>query len=367
MITYFLSFAASVVQVLYIPILSVYALEIGIKTHEIGFISGIAALTYALTAPFSHLSAGRIGEKWTITYSLALLSISCAFLMLVREIIGLALVAIFSLLAYAVFWPAIESLISREGGSVSAFATSWSSGALAGSLLTGPLIVAPKAPVFLTLSLFSGVLALISLKLRGERRVIDLPKIADLIRGLREIPDAWAWAFSYAVFQGALFTFYPVLIELRGLPEWYASLAFFLMIGARTFIFSFKNKLPQILHSLYTGLALLSSGILLPITHDPYIVAALSTLFGAGVGILYAESLSKAFSSRVEKRSAYTGLFESSIGLGYTAGPIVAGLTSVSCLEAAIPVATIISIIVSCIPWNRFIKATSAKNFYFRE
>ena len=357
MIAYFLSFAASVVQVLYISILSVYALEIGIKTYEIGFISGIAALIYALTAPFSHLSAGRIGEKWTIAYSLALLSVSCALLTLVREIIGLALVAILSLLAYAIFWPAIESLISREGGSVSSFGTSWSSGALAGSLLTGPLMAAPKAPLFLALSLFSGILAMTSLKLKGERRDIDLPKVADLIKGLRDIPDAWAWAFSYAVFQGALFTFYPVLIELRGLPEWYASLVFFLIIGARTFIFSFKNKLPQLFHSLYIGLALLSSGMLLLITYNPYIIATLSTLLGAGVGILYAESLSKAFSSKVEKRSAYTGLFESSIGLGYTVGPIVAGLASVLSLEATIPVATIISIVVSCIPWSKFIKS----------
>lgn len=365
MIAYFLSFAASVIQVLYIPILSVYALEIGIKTYEIGFISGIAALTYALTAPFSHLSTGRIGEKWTIAYSLALLSISCAFLMLVREIIGLALVAIFSLLAYAVFWPAIESFISGKGGSVSSFATSWSSGALVGSLLMGPLMAAPKAPLFLALSLFSGTLALISLKLKGERRVVDLPKVADLTKSMREVPDAWAWAFSYAVFQGALFTFYPVLIELRGLPEWYASLVFFLMIGARTFIFSFKDKLPQILYSLYAGLAFLSPGILLPLTNNPYIIAALSTLLGAGVGILYAESLSKAFSSKVEKRGAYTGLFESSIGLGYTAGPIIAGLVSALCLEAAIPVAAVISIIVSCIPWSKITRKPPAKENVF--
>jgi len=360
MITYFLSFAASIIQVLYIPILSVYALEIGIKTHEIGFISGIAALTYALTAPFSHLSAGKIGEKWTIAYSLALLSISCALLIFAREIISLTLVVIFTLFAYAVFWPALESLISREGGSVSSFATSWSSGALVASLLTGPLMAVPKAPLFAALSLFSGVLSLISLRLKGGKKAVDLPRVEDLIKGLKDIPEAWAWAFSYAIFQGALYTFYPVVIELRKLPEWYASLAFFLMVGARTLIFSIKEKLPRILHSLYSGLALLSSGILLSIVHNPFLIAILSTLFGAGIGILYAESLSRAFSSKFEKRSAYTGLFESSVGFGYMVGPIVAGLISTLCLEAAIPAAAITSILIACIPWSRLCK--SSKN-----
>ena len=212
---------------------------------------------------------------------------------------------------------------------------------------------APKKAIFTGFSLLSAVLSVLSLKLGRRREIVNMPKVGDLVKGVKDVPEAWAWAFSYAAIQGAVFTFYPLLVEIQNFPRWYASLLFFLLVGARTLTFSLREKLPQFLKSPYAGATLLSPGILLPLAYDATSTAILAALIGVGAGILYGESLSKAFSSSLEKRSAYTGLFESFIGFGYTAGPLIAGLASTLYLDAAIPAAALASIAVACTPWRK--------------
>ncbi len=347
---YATSLVASILQILHIPLISVYALEIGLSPYEIGLIGGVSALMYALLAPFTGFISNRVGERRAITLSLAGLGFSYSLLNFARDFWSLIAVVVLSLAAYATFWPSMESLISHGGGSVSAFSTAWSSGSILGSLLVSPLLPIPKAGVFTGISASFASLAVFSLTFISKATVNRGPDLKDVCRGIVGAPKAWLWAFSYAASQGAVYTFYPVIVEVEGMPIWYVSLCFLSLMCARTIMFSFRDRLPRPLRSSYHLGPLLAFGVLLPFFRDALGVLLSSALLGLLAGALYGEALSIAFSSNPEKRGIYTGLFESFIGFGYAAGPVVAGIASTASLTASIPVAMVLSLATTYLP-----------------
>ncbi len=340
---YLLSFIISILMSLHIPIIAVYALEIDIPPYEIGLISGFGSLVYALSSPLSGIISSRVGEKWTIIISFTLLSLSYILFLSAKNSAVLTAIFALSLLAYAIFWPAVESFVSHSGGSVAAFSSAWSSGTIVGSIIVSPLIIVPKSIVFLGMSIATLALVSAAAKLgRVDTEVYTL-SLSDIARGILGAPHAWIWAFSYSAILGSIFAFYPIIVEVWSLPVWYVSLVFFSVTGARTLTFMFYNVLPAVVASPIAGSLFIASGFILPYIRDPPLVVLSSLIVGAGVGILYGRALSVAFHSGSRDRRIYTGLFESFIGFGYTVGPVIAGVASTLSLDLAIPTATLVS------------------------
>ena len=342
-----LCFAVSVLMGLHIPLISIYASRLGAPPSIVGLICGLGPVLYAVIALLSGLVAGRLGERGIIALSLGILALSYASLPLVGDVATLAVVASLPATAYAAFWPSVESLFSRRGGSVAAFSTSWSAGTIAGSLLATPAILALERALW-TMAALSALSIPLALSLGGRGGSSgEAVSLRDLVRSARDLPHSWAWAFSYAATLGAVFAFYPLLVEDWGLPVWYVSLALFSLVGARTLVFSLCSRVPGPLS--LAGSLLLASAALIPLARDPATLSIASAIAGAGTGLLYAESLSSAFSSDPQRRSVYTGLFESFIGLGYAAGPAIAGAASSLSLGLAIPAAAALSSLISCL------------------
>jgi len=304
----------------------VYALSIGASLLEIGLVCGLSPVIYTIFAAFAGFFLQRIREGKAVLLSMFLL-LFYFILPFTSSVYFLAVVALILVLGYAIFWPAVESIISHIEGSVSKFSTSWSTGSLVGSLLVSPLLLLGIRKAFIAL----GLTSLASLLLTFNIKVYypsTLPSFKKFLNSLSDIPWAWLWAFSYSTAQGVVFTYYPVIVEVLGFSTWLISLSLFSTVFFRTLVFVFYSKLPRYLrNSTIAGLLILFPSIL-PFTNNPVIVSFASIMLGIGAGILYNNSLENVFKSSKESRVIYTSLFESFIGLGYSIGPILAGVVS---------------------------------------
>ncbi|HDD34158.1 MAG TPA: hypothetical protein ENG30_03295, partial [Thermofilaceae archaeon] len=151
-VSYVISFTASVLQVVYLPLFSVHALRVGVRGEEIGLISGLSALVYAVVTPLAGSVSDMLGVARTTASSLFILSVSYAFLPSLRDAIALTLISLVVYLSYALLWPSIEAMIAQEGGSTSNFSASWSMGTLLGSALVSYLLQLPENISFTLLS-----------------------------------------------------------------------------------------------------------------------------------------------------------------------------------------------------------------------
>ena len=350
-ISYLLSFVASILQILYIPTLSMIVLQHSYTTLDIGLISGAASVIYTAGSAFSSMVTRTKGEKNVITLSLVLLLLSYILMSYVHSREGIFFTAAIGLLSYSLFWPSIETIISTNKGSVSAFSFSWSSGTLFGSILASLTIIVDAETLLKSYALLTLTMIIFSLKLSNNVKKIDeKPNLSDMIKALTKLASSWKLSFAYAASLGGILAYYPVIVEVNSFPVWNVSTLFFSMILARTIIFFLYDRIKGTsLKPLY-GSALLLASLAIPFIPDALAVVFLGVLAGCGQGILYAISLEKAFTTEEHLRTVYTGLFEASIGLGYSLGPLIGGIFSQPLIELSIIASTLLAIIISLLP-----------------
>lgn len=348
LLSYAISFSASVLQILYLPLLSVYALRIGIGEDKIGLISGVGALIYALVTPLAGSASSQLGVPRTLMLSLLALSASYAVLPYLRDAPSLAMISLLAYLSYALLWPSLESIIAQEGGSTSNFSASWSTGTLLGSALVSFLLQLPESMCFSLLS--ASILPFIPLVARARvAHHRDEVRLSDAVEAAASLFNHLKLSFAYAASLGGVLAFYPLIVETRTLPVWLVSLSLFTMIGARTITFITYSLLPEAVKGRpILGALLLAPLATLPYLNEPPLVAAVSVLAGIGQGLLYTTALNEVFTKG--GRGAHTGVFESSIGLGYVSGPIIAGMASRVALELSIPAAVAVAVTASLLP-----------------
>ncbi len=321
---YAASFVASVLQVLYLPALSLYLSEMGYGAGEVGLISGGASLLYALGAASSGLATWRAGSRGVAVASSTLLSVSYLALAFLDERAAV-LAAGLGMLSYALFWPSVELGVAAGGGNARWFSFSWSLGTVAGSLVVPLLLGADLRHVFLAFTGLAVAMAAAATRIpqeRGERPAFE---------GVRRLWRTWLGAFTYAASLGGILVYYPLYVEARSLPAVYAGLLLFSVLAARTLAFMLVDPGHR---ALLAAPLLLGAGAIVPWA-PPLLLVAAGAAVGAGEALVYSAALNRALEAR---GALYTGLFEASIGLGYAAGPILGGLAASFSLPAALAV-----------------------------
>lgn len=352
-ISYILSFVASVLQVLYLPTLSIMILHQGYTTLDIGLIGGISSIIYTLGSISSGLVTKRLGEKNTVAVSLLLLFASYITMPFSHNWESIALKASVGLFSYSLFWPSLESIISTNHGSVSMFSFSWSSGTLFGSTLATLILIIDLRTMLASYAVVSALMVIASLEISHVRSKTSYDiSINDIVNGIFRLVGSWKLSFAYAASLGGILAYYPVIVEVKSFPVWNVSTLLFSMILARTIIFFLYDRIKGTsLKPLY-GSALLLAPLAIPFIPNTLAVVSLGVFAGCGQGILYAISLEKAFTTEEHLRTVYTGLFEASIGLGYSLGPLIGGIFSQPLIELSIITSTLLAIIISLLPLN---------------
>lgn len=346
---------------LFIPLL---AAELHASAFEIGVVGGAANAVYA----FMPFVMGRLSDRGSvrklfITLSFAILSVVSTLYFLANSPMTLIVLRLFEGVGWAMLWPSIEASLTHNTTVdprkiLTIFNLSWSSAAAAGPLFGSIIAFALSVRDSFLISSFvleaALVLNIVALfRSRGVDHVNAMSNFAgsesEFYRHDRSIsPAFYVLAMVLcAISFGVMFTFFPPYGKSLGIS--------ILLIGVAPFAYGFFRFMMYLLtvkenfrhflikpenraRNVFVALALLCLSSLLITMHDAsgalYIFAF--ALGGMGYSIVYSISLVAILAeSRPEKMGSSAGLFESSIGMGASSGPILAGLISGSSLSMA--------------------------------
>lgn len=338
---YGLSFTMSIVQVLHMPLLSIYGLSLGLEASQIGFALSLGSAIYVIVTLLAGVINGKLSPAKTMILSSTFLAVTYLVAPHAKDIAGFALLSCAASFSYGLFWPSVEAIIASMGGSASLFSFSWSSGTLIGSLASSAIISLSPILFFYYISASLALLSVFQVIYTSRLRVgteafsprVFLTELRGLYRHLR-------FSLIYASSMGSVLSFYPIIVEEGELPIVYISISLFAIIALRTLIFLIfdKTSLPCKEH---IGVSLVSLIAVLPFIRDTLLLALVAGLIGAGQGLLYGVALEETF-KRCGSKSVCTGLFEGCIGIGYVIGPLVSGLASVYSLDLALPAVVLV-------------------------
>lgn len=343
------SFNANLILPLYSVFLPLLAYALNASPFEVGLVGGAANAVYC----FMPFVMGRFADNTTVrrffvTASFVLLSIISVSYIYVENPVTLIALRVFEGMGWAMLWPAIEAAIrdstTDARRALSIFNFTWSGSAAIGPLI-GSLIVFVSSirQAFVVSSAVMIVTLLLNLGPLFARRgngviVLRTKPISDHVQtpryGARLYVPSMVLA---AVSVGVLYTF---------LPEYAKSIHIsILLVGAATFTFGFTRFLVylltvrerfrySLLHSknrarnVVISLVVLSLSSLLMLVHDHsglLYIASYGT-GGACFSVVYAVSQASVIAeAEPDKVGRGAGMFESSIGIGQSLGPVIGG------------------------------------------
>lgn len=330
-VSYTVSFLISLLAAITVPIIPMLAINFSASQFELGLIVGSASLVYVPTTLFvGHFSdmfgRKRIIEISLILYSIALLiyyfSFSWHFLLLGKLLEGFSL---------AMLWPPIEALLSNtsedQTKTNSIFGISWSLGSVLGSFISWFFLdFLGKKTAFIA-NFFVVVLCLLLFfvfsedEFKAEKAPQEINNFKlNLLQELNLIIPSFMYSFT----QGIVTSFYPAFIDLLKLGNALIIVSLTTMMLARTFTFYFLGKLGKTINKKIGNILCLSI-VLLPFGTNILYVAVISSLLGFGLGVLYYSGLREALNKDSLSKGKFTGLFESTIGMGYLISSLLGG------------------------------------------
>lgn len=343
------SFNANLILPLYAVFLPLLAYALKANLFEVGLVGGAANAVYCFM-PFlmGHFADRANARRFFVTASFVLLSVISISYIYVYNPVTLIVIRVFEGVGWAMLWPAVEAAIrdstSDARRALSIFNFTWSGAAAIGPLIGSAIVfVSTIREAFVVSSVVMIVTLLLNLaplvmKRGNDVNVVRTSPISDHIQTPRYGARLYVPSMILAaVSVGVLYTF---------LPEYAKSIHLsILLVGAATFVFGFTRFLvyvltvrerfrSSLLHSknrarnVVISLIILSLSSLLMLVRDP---SGLLYIASYGVGgvcysIVYAVSQASVIAeAQPEKVGRSAGMFESSIGIGQSLGPVIGG------------------------------------------
>ncbi|MGI0078287.1 MAG: MFS transporter, partial [Nitrososphaerales archaeon] len=352
---------------LFLPIL---AFEIGATTFEVGLVGGAENIVYAFMPFFmGHFTDRGRSRRFFIVSAFAMLAVVSLFYSIASNPIALIVARLFEGLGWAMLWPAIESSITigtfGDSHALSLFNSSWSGGAAIGPLAGGFLIAFGSMRfAYVATTIMLGIALLVNLISTIRNREVNgtnnhksesysfvsaLKNVFQSQDKKRNFQTRFYVSSLVLAFMtvGVLYTFFGPYAKTLGMsillisaPPFFFGLLRFLIYLVTTHR-GFRSRLldpTRRNRTVFVALLIACSSTLLMLVRDPsgelYFVAF--GLFAAGFSVVYFVS-QVTMIAEVEKTQMGTraGVFESVVGLGSAAGPIIAGAISSSSLGLA--------------------------------
>ena len=351
------SFVANLILPIFYLFLPLLAYRLGASVFEIGLVGGASNAVYSF-APFvmGHYSDRRGARKFFIAASFAVLTAVSILYTVIDSPVALIGTRVLEGVGWAMLWPAIEAAISNDVSgdskrSLSIFNLTWSFAAALGPLVGSALIflVSIRFAFVVTSVILLGTLVmnLISIRSKSVPEVRPKPEHHARIGEGSIITNSRIGASFYlistalaAVSSGVLFTFFSPYARSIGISILLIGVVTFVYGGARFFVYmltardGFRNFLLNPSNrkkNMLVALVVMSLSSLLIMIHDSsgLIYSAAYAIVGAGYSVVYAVSQAVLVAeASPEKAGKGAGLFESSIGVGASIGPILAGSIS---------------------------------------
>lgn len=327
------------------PIVPVFARDqLAADYSQVGLIGTINYLPYMFAPFFFGMLLDRLNKSYMLVSGVLLNMFSIFMLSTVQSVPEIMLYRTLAGVAHALFWPSAEVLVStnttpdRRVKSISTFIAAWILG-----FMVGPLIGKLILDVFNYIMLFqlaaaimaAGMVPSMLLRRYGWPAVQkDLEVRAGTVQIMREVaarPTLSSVILYYAITFGVVLAVLPAYMYEASLTSQDIEVLFFLFGISRFATLMFVPRI-SVYGVLALALAVLATAIamLLAFVFTSFLSFAIAiALVGLATSIFYPVTFSLVTRDTPSGQiGAKLGIYNALFGSGWTAGPIVAGLSS---------------------------------------
>jgi len=316
----------------------------GASPFVVGLIGAAGGAIYSFMPFVYGKLSDRFNRKAFVVGSLISYGFSSLLYSLIEEPLLLVFIKILEWSSFAAFWPAAEALIADSSDlkleeALKRFNISWGTATVIGPLLGGAFISSwsIRAPFHfaLVVSWLFGLLSLAvvtdpSRRLGGETN--EAEKSGDDVDDQGSIVTALVSIFLFSSVVGIILSLFPSYAVDLEIPPFEIGLITLIFGASQVVTFHQANRIGgrlKMLRMFLLGTTALAIGSLTAFyaSNVPLFVFCF-IVFGFGAGISYAASISFILRRWRSSRGYAAGVFESLIGLGYFAGPLIGGIVS---------------------------------------
>lgn len=319
--------------------LSVYlpyrAFQLGADSVTAGIIGGASSVVYMFMPFTMGRLSDRLGGKTVFLAGAATLSLVSLSYFLLTNLGLIIMIRIIEGIGWAMIWPPLESMASSDINNayrnLARFNISWGLGAaVAPGLGSVVAEVSGIKYVFLSISLLMLIALILSatLNARTTKRINEednkmMIKLSILI--------PLYFTMTYGIVTNVITTFFPKYAAISALSdvEWGSIISFLLFARLLAFIVA-ENVRRKIgiknMFAPFSFLSLFFPCLGLFVGSNFLILATSAAITGFSIGLVYAATLNKVMIDSFGGKGMAAGMFESSIGMGTLAGPLLAGV-----------------------------------------
>ncbi len=331
---------------LLIPIMSLYALELGASVGTVGIIVGLYSIVNIPANVFFGRLVDRLGYKLLLVIGLLGDATGMFLYSLCCIPVHLVLVRIFHGITGGIFGPATMSAVahqaaeSRQGRAMAFYGISLGSATLVGFGLSG--IIASRLGYNMVFQIGAGLLvgaALLSLLLLGKWKTNVIKreasggegwgKLGDLL-SRRGLITPYCAIFAQYFSFGCIVTLLPVYVKNLGMDAFHVGMlltAFAVMfIIVQLPLGNLSDRLGRFwLSSIGLVLGIIALLLITSLTSFTWLVVVMA-IYGVGYGAIFPSiSAMVAENTTAEERGMATGIFHALLTAGVAVGAVIAG------------------------------------------
>jgi MFS family permease len=329
------------------PIVPVFSRDVLAADYsEVGLIGMVNYLPYMFAPLFVGILLDRVNKSYILLAGVMLNTFSVFMLSTVQSVPEIMLFRMLAGVAHALFWPSSEVLISTNSApttrvkGIAIFTGAWVAGFMVGPLIGKVVLDAYDYSLLFQLSAVAvgtGVVPTVLLRRHGwpepGQKEIEI-RASSLVQVARETaryPAASAVLLYYALTFGVVLAVYPAYMSESSLSNQDIEIMFFVFGASRFTTLFFVNRISKY-GTLALALAVASAAVGMVIS---FAFVSLASFAAALVLIGFATSIFYPVTFNIVTRDTpqgqvgqRLGVYETLFGVGWTAGPIAAGLSS---------------------------------------
>ena len=324
------------------PILPVFAKNvIGATYAELGVIGLANFLPYMFIPLFVGLLLNRFNNGYLLSIGVVINSVSVYLLSIAQSVPEIMGFRVLTGIAHAFFWPPCEAIISNvsKGKSrvrnIATFTGFFTTGFMIGPLL-GTVILDSfdlTYRILFEIAAFVLAAAIISSLVVSKNRIKEKHKNFNFssLKKIIEFREVIVMLLFCTSSFGMILTIFPAFLNDRDMSAVNIELLFFIFGISRVSTLVLAGKLAKKTSvTLITATISISLGLFVAFTsHSIFEFALALLLMGYGFSIFFPLTLEIILSkTRKEMSGTMIGAYETTFGIGWAIGPIIAGLIS---------------------------------------
>lgn len=339
MLVFFAAFFVGVSYGSHAPLVPVFAREeINATYLEIGTIGMANYLPYMFMPLLVGILLDRFNRGIIMSIGIAISASSIFALSLSNTVIEIMMIRSFAGLAHAFFWPAATSIVTSIGNdsvkSISRYTMFWVSGYMVGPLIGSFLFENFGFRLLFQYTALIMLVALILAIMVSRKANRNYPKreeysFKNMLVIMKKNIRVYILVLYYSAAFGIVLSVLPAYIKENGINEFYIGILFFIFGLARLLTLPFTHKFANksiisiIIANISIALAMLIAYSLIEFTS----VSLALILFGFSFSVYFPLTLGIATRNvSSDMLGRYVGAYETIFGIGWTTGPVTAGI-----------------------------------------